>query len=75
MESLKEILNGFDTPDLVPLSVFFKKKEIGIKLSMTGLNNPLRLLILNKIANVFRKKVLFITSTEQKCTKNIKVIL
>ena len=69
MESLKEILNGFDTPDLVPLSAFLKKKEIGIKLSMTGLNNPLRLLILNKIANVFRKKVLFITLNEQTALK------
>ena len=56
MESLKEILNGFDTPDLVPLSAFLKKKEIGIKLSMTGLNNPLRLLILNKSQMYLEKK-------------------
>ena len=64
--SLKEIFNNFDTGIL---SLFLKKKEVGISLCMTGLNNPLRLLVLNKIINTYNKKVLFITTNEQSALK------
>jgi len=69
MKSITEILNSFDSPDLAPLNAFLKKKEVGLKLSMTGLNNPLRLLILNKISKVFKKKILFLTLNEQAALK------
>ncbi len=65
MNSCKEILNNFNIPSLEALSVFLKKKETGLKLSITGLNNPLRLLILNKIAKYYKKKIFFITLNEQ----------
>ena len=44
--NVSEIFNSFDIP---PLDRFLKRKEVGISLSLTGLNNPLRLLALNKI--------------------------
>ncbi len=69
MESFTNLLNNLDIPELAPLSAFLKRKEKGLKLSITGLNNPLRLLILNKIANSFNKKVLFVTLNEQSALK------
>ncbi len=61
-----EIFKSFDVP---ALNRFLKKKEVGISLSLTGLNNPLRLLILNNVAEKLGKKVLFITLNEQSALK------
>jgi len=36
---------------------------------MTGINNPLRLLVLNKILNIFKKKILIVTLNEQTALK------
>ncbi len=65
LSSVTEIFKSFDLP---ALTRFLKRKEVGINLSLTGLNNPLRLLILNKI-NTLGKKILFITSNEQSALK------
>ena len=65
LSSVTEIFKSFDLP---ALTRFLKRKEVGINLSFTGLNNPLRLLILNKI-NTLGKKILFITSNEQSALK------
>ena len=64
--NVSEIFNSFDIP---PLDRFLKRKEVGISLSLTGLNNPLRLLALNKINKKSDKKILFITANEQAALK------
>ncbi len=64
--SLKNIFDNLNTN---VLSAFLKRKEVGLKLSLTGLNNPLKLLIINKITNVCNKKILFITNNEQDALK------
>ncbi len=51
--NVSEIFNSFDIP---PLDRFLKRKEVGISLSLTGLNNPLRLLALNKINKNHKKE-------------------
>ncbi len=61
-----DIFNNLET---CSLSAFLKKTEVGISLSLSGLNNPLRLLILNKIANSSKKKILFLTLNEQSALK------
>ncbi len=69
MNSYKTILDNFNTPEISLLSSFLKRKETGLKLSMTGINNPLRLLVLNKILNIFKKKILIVTLNEQTALK------
>jgi len=62
----EEIFKSIET---FGLSYFVKRKETGINLCLTGLNNPLRLLILNKLRRVYNKKILLITSNEQDALK------
>jgi len=64
-DSLEKIFKSFNIPRL---ENFLRKKEVGISLCFTGLNNPLRLLIINNIRSK-GKKILFITPDEQSALK------
>lgn len=64
----KNAVEIFKNINIPVLSRFLKRKEVGINLSLTGLNSPLRLLILNKI-NTLGKKILFVTENEQSALK------